>query len=54
MSKRFNDILNSDSDNKLSFHKTDIRNKQEISDIIKDGQIDTCIHLGSNRQRNLI
>jgi UDP-glucose 4-epimerase len=47
MNKRFNDILNSDSNNKLSFYKADIRNKQEILDIIKDGHIDTCIHLAA-------
>jgi UDP-glucose 4-epimerase len=47
MNKRFNDILNSESNNKFSFYKADIRNKQEILDIMKDGQIDTCIHLAA-------
>ena len=47
MNKRFNDILNSESNNKFSFYKADIRNKQETLDIIKDKQIDTCIHLGA-------
>jgi UDP-glucose 4-epimerase len=45
--RRFDDILNSDLYNKLSFYKADIRNKQEILDVIKDKQIDTCIHLAA-------
>jgi UDP-glucose 4-epimerase len=44
MNKTFSDFMNSDC---VSFHKADIRNKKEILDIIKDGQIDTCIHLAA-------
>ena len=47
MNRRFDDILNSDPYNKISFYRADIRNKQEILDIIKDKQIDTCIHLAA-------
>lgn len=31
----------------LHFYKEDIRNKKAISNIIKDGEIDTCIHLAA-------
>lgn len=44
MNKTFSDFMNSDF---VSFYKVDIRNKKEILDIIKDGQIDTCIHLAA-------
>jgi UDP-glucose 4-epimerase len=44
MNPTFNNILKSDS---LSFYKADIRNKQEILDIIKNEPIDTCIHLAA-------
>jgi UDP-glucose 4-epimerase len=47
MNKTFSYLLNSNSYDKLSFYKADIRNKKEIFDIIKDEQIDTCIHLAA-------
>jgi UDP-glucose 4-epimerase len=47
MNKTFNGILNSDPHHNLSFHRADIRNKGDILDIIRDEQIDTCIHLAA-------
>jgi UDP-glucose 4-epimerase len=47
MNKTFSHLVSSNSYDKLSFYKADIRNKKEIFDIIKDEQIDTCIHLAA-------
>jgi UDP-glucose 4-epimerase len=47
MNPTFNNILKSHSHNDFSFYEADIRNKQDILDIIKNEPIDTCIHLAA-------
>ena len=35
------------NENKVSFFRQDIRNKEEVLDIFKNGKFDTCIHLAA-------
>src|SRR5574342_1427526 len=42
-----NSINYNANENEISFFKQDIRNKENILDIFKNGKFDTCIHLAA-------